>query len=376
MGKALAIKISVFSILVGLCGTSVIGLFAYRVFETETTSSLQDRSAANATHMAKKIESELQSISTKIRMLADGLEQEFKDPLEKLHYLKKYIAEDPRILTVCIYKTHLVIEKDSDQLPRPRKEWALDRIITRPEDDPDRIRTKDVEWLNGKQPLEYDKIKTGEVLLIPAQLADKKQILRIAVRLAEEKIMVSEIKLSWLNTDLAGSENGVFSFVTDTKGRLLGQSEAEHFTEGDNISHLPVLQLASTTEAGLGRIDYSETPSGILQYGAFVKIGSFGLVTVSQIPKTGVKVSIHKYLEDARSLAWVILLSVVTLSTLFGILVALAIRKETPKEPKVTPSHTDQPSDTEGPSLRVAEKEQPAEVEHDVLDDILGDHKK
>ena len=49
-----------------------------------------------------------------------------------------------------------------------------------------------------------------------------------------------------------------FAFILDRRGRVIAQTDSKHFTFGEDVTQLPILQMARATEAPSGNLDYRE----------------------------------------------------------------------------------------------------------------------
>ena len=94
-----------------------------------------------------------------------------------------------------------------------------------------------------------------------------------------------------------------FSFILDRHGRVVAQTDPTHFTFGEDLSHLPILQMAKSTEAPNGNLDYYELPGGVLQYGSFHKVGYADLVVITQAPRSHVIQLLRSYTRQALLVA-------------------------------------------------------------------------
>jgi hypothetical protein len=146
----------------------------------------------------------------------------------------------------------------------------------------------ELEALDLRYPLNFELAHEKRAQVSFAQLSEHTSVLRVFFPLKDSDQFASFVISSSALKDLARGSQNVLSFILDSNGYLVSQSNA-HFVSGEKLSHLPVFRKAH--EAGLdGRsLSYIEFPGKKEQVASFQNIYPFGLTVISQVPKDSLK---------------------------------------------------------------------------------------
>ncbi len=290
VGQKLSIFVGV-AIFLSLIG---LGTFSYQTMESKLAELLRKDTLDTATLLSSRVRNELKYAAEKARTLAAMALEDFKNPDDQIRFLEENLSIDEQLLALTLYR----------RSPASQQQWATVFRLTRPEGDPAHLNNNDFKELDLKYPLNIHRAGNGPVDIAVGTLKDNTPILRMAfpiIRKANGRFtQVLAIELKQERITAAFSEaTQHFSFALDRSGRLMIQTDPTHFTFGEDLSYLPILQMAKSTEAPNGNLDYHELPGGILQYGAFHRVGYGDLLVVTQAPKTFVLATMKTYTRQA-----------------------------------------------------------------------------
>jgi|GEM_PF-4555486 len=278
-------KLSFFSAITVILATFVVGTLSYRFIEARFAEYLRKGTQDSATLLASRVRNEMRHFAEKGRILAAAAIEEFKNPDDQIRFLEENLAIDHQFVALTLYR--LAGTEPGGKIKR----WAPVFRLSRAEGLPGHLTDQDFKSLDLKFPLELNQLSTGGVEVTVGQLRDGSPIFRMAVPIVRRaghgftQILGIEARQERLTAAFAES-TAHFSYLIDRRGRVLSQTDPTHFSLAESVSHLPILLMAKATEAPNGNLDFHEIPEGILQYGAFQKIGYGDLMVVSQSPKT------------------------------------------------------------------------------------------
>jgi class 3 adenylate cyclase/HAMP domain-containing protein len=290
VGHKLSLLVGV-AVLLSLFG---LGVFSYQTIETKLSDLLRKDTLDTATLLSSRVRNELKYSAEKARTLAAMALEDFKNPDDQIRFLEENLALDDQLLAISLHR------KSSAS----QQQWTHVFRITRPESDPTHLTPQDFKDLDLKFPLNVNQAGNGPVDVVVGTLRDGTPILRMAfpiVRKADGKftqVLSVEIKQERITAAFAEATHH-FSFALDRTGRLMIQTDPTHFTFGEDLSYLPILQMAKSTEAPNGNLDYYELPGGSLQFGSFHRVGYGDLLVVTQAPKTYVMGILRDYTRQA-----------------------------------------------------------------------------
>ncbi len=122
-----------------------------------------------------------------------------------------------------------------------------------------------------------------------------------------KEIITVEVSSDWLKPFFKSSSN-IFHFLVDQDGRLIAQTDTEHFKLGDNLSHLVVVQQTQESEDSNLQLNYKEMPDSETQLAAFHKIGESGLTIISQVNETSNLILLKKHRGSVMWLGFALML--------------------------------------------------------------------
>ena len=310
-------KLSLFVATVVLLATAGMGYVSYRLMEGRFAEVLRKDTLDNATLLSSRVRNELRHVAEKGRILAAAALEEFKNPDDQIRFLEDNLSIDDQYIAMSLFRR----SKTS------QGQWSPVFRLTRPEGDPAHIEDSDFKQFDLKYPLDLNLVSEGAVEVSVGALKDGTPILRMAVPIVRKKgvgftqLLEMEVRQERLTAAFAEA-TAHFSFILDRNGRVLTQTDPTHFTLGEDLSHLPILQAARATDAPNGNLDYYELPGGPLQYGSFHKVGYADLTVVSQAPSTLVLAMLREYTRRAlyMGFACLFLAAALTLIASWGII--------------------------------------------------------
>jgi adenylate cyclase len=318
MSPSVGKKLAFFVAFVVLLTVGAMGFVSYRLMEAKFAEILRKDTLDAATLLSSRVRNELRHVAEKGRILAAAALEDFKSPDDQLRFLEDNLEMDDQLIALSLFRK-------GEKLGQPG--WNPVFRLVRPEGDPSYLNDADFKQLDLKYPLDLGLVAEGAVEISVGALKDGTPILRLAVPIVRKKggaftqLLQLEVRQERITAAFAES-TAHFSFILDRNGRVLTQTDPTHFTFGEDLSHLPILQMARTTEAPNGNLDYYELPGGPLQYAAFHKVGYADLTVVTQAPRTHVIHMLRSYTRQGLFLgvACVLLAMAFTLIAAWGII--------------------------------------------------------
>ncbi len=316
MNPSIGKKLSSFAGMLVLLAVGAVGVVSYTFLEAHFAQILRKDTMDAATLLASRIRNELRHVAEKGRILSSAALEEFKRPDDQIRFLEENLSIDDQFIALTLYRH----SKNSDK-------WSPVFRLSRQEGDPAHLEEDDFAQLDLKYPLDLPAVATGATEVTVGALKDGTPILRLAVPIVRKsggdftQILGIEVRQERVTAAFAES-TAHFSFILDRTGRVLSQTDPTHFTLGEDLSHLPILAMARSTDAPSGNLDYYELPGSMLQYGSYHKVGYADLVVLAQAPRTHVIHLLRLYTRQAGilALACVLLAMAFTLVASWGII--------------------------------------------------------
>lgn len=294
MAPSVGKKLSLVTGILALISSGAVGYVSYESLNHELARELRENTLDVATLLSSRIRNELRHAVEKGRLLTAAASEEFREPKAQIRFLEENLALDPQYVALSLFRHSEAREG----------RWISIFRLTRPPEDPAHLSDSDFNELDLKYPIDLGIAGRGEIDIAIGKLSDDTPIVRMAVPIARRKdgtfSRVLGIELRQERITAAFSEaTAHLSFLLDRNGRLLAQSDPTHFSYGEDLSHLPILQVARTTETVRGNLDYREVPGASLQYGSFHKMGYADLVIVSQASRYQVNLALRALVRKA-----------------------------------------------------------------------------
>lgn len=292
-------KLSLFAALLVALSAGAMGYVCYTLLERKLADNLRKDTLDASALLASRVRGELRHVAEKARILASAALEEFRSPEDQIRFLEGNIALDDQLVAMSLYR----------RSKASQGKWTPVFRLTRPEDDEAFLEENDFRELDLKYPLDFKAVAEGAIEVTVGTLGENAPLLRMAVPLVRNQdgdftqILGIELRQERITAAFAEA-TAHFSYLLDRNGRVLVQTDPTHFTFGEDLSQLPILQMARATEAPNGNLDFYELPGAMLQYGSFNKVGYADLVVVSQASKSHL---IHALREFTRQALFVVL---------------------------------------------------------------------
>ena len=317
MTPSIGKKLSLFTAVLVALSAIAVGYVGYLTLENKVAQILRKDTLDSATLLSSRVRNELRHVAEKGRILAAAALEEFKNSDDQYRFLEENLSMDDQFVAMTLYR----------RSPATQGHWVSVFRLTRAEADPNHLGEADFKQLDLKYPLDFARVSEGAVDVSVGSLKDNMPILRLAVPIVKKpgqgftQILGIEVRQERLTAAFAEA-TALFSFILDRHGRLISQTDPTHFTLGEDLSYLPVLQMANSTEAPNGNLDYFELPGAPLQYAAFHKVGYADLTIVTQAPRSHVIKILRTYTRQAGlvGIACVFLAMALSLLAAWGIL--------------------------------------------------------
>lgn len=262
------VGLSLMSLVAATC--LAVGYFCYQFIETKYIQIIRQETLNTSALLASRVSNELKHIETNARTLTD------------LRFSKSGTARSQKRLFGKNILALIGYEKTSFGT------WTAVFQMARPGVDARRIKEWKLDLLNLKIPVDFKSINRGKKIeLRGGSLGDDTPVIRMGFRLTEGAVLSVLIdQEAFTNQFLEAS--GYFSYLLDRHGNLLAQTDSSHFSVGEDLSHMPIVQASQATDLESGNLNFHELPNTPLQYGGWTRSHYAGTTVYSQIPRTTV----------------------------------------------------------------------------------------
>ncbi|MGK5081914.1 adenylate/guanylate cyclase domain-containing protein [Bdellovibrionota bacterium FG-1] len=148
---------------------------------------------------------------------------------------------------------------------------------TRPDRDPGHLTTQAFDNLDIRQPVDLNRIAQGGTSLSFGVAKDQAPFMRLGVPYGEkgpngfEFAVVVEARPQKILA-IFSEIHQFLSFLVGPSGRLVAMSQTGHFSQDEDLSKLPLLNVALTSGHSRGYVEYSETPGGPVFMASYQRI--------------------------------------------------------------------------------------------------------
>jgi class 3 adenylate cyclase len=286
MTPSLARKLSFFTGTVALLAAAAIAAFSYTFIETEFARTLRQDTLDASALLSSRVRFELEQVGDKARILAAAA-------ISGVHDADALMKDDQLVAVSLLRKSG--------------NEWRPMARLTRP-GAREHLKDQDFQRFDIRYPLDFSKASQGGIDLTAGTLRDGSPIIRMIMPGPRADTVMEVVLRQERLTSAFAEATAHFSFLVDSRGRAVAQTDPTHFSLGEDLSNLPIIQMAHATQAPSGSLDYSELPGAITQYGSFQKLGIGDLMVVSQAPKTQVLVLLRAFTRQVTFLGFACML--------------------------------------------------------------------
>ncbi|MGE0614141.1 MAG: hypothetical protein AB7P04_00750 [Bacteriovoracia bacterium] len=134
-----------------------------------------------------------------------------------------------------------------------------------------------------KHPFDFEPIRREGPSVTFGRIDTRQATARVLITIDKKYALGFDLGIGFFKRVLPDSQQTVH-FVTDAHGRLLFRTSGSRFGEGEDLSHLPVVQRALEENVDAAPVVYRELPGEPYQIGAFHPVGYARAQAFAQSP--------------------------------------------------------------------------------------------
>ncbi len=261
-------------------------------------------------------------IQTKIdraRLLFETAKQKFDSRRDQIRFLENQLKLDPSMLSFAVY------QKD--------RRWTPRFQISRPLGHFYRISLLKLSLLNQNFPLNFSILEDNHNAFDfrIATLSDQTPLLRVAKRSGKTLIIGIDLLQETIRDEFGSllKNQTTQVLIVNREGQLLFRSDDSQFEIGEDLSHLPILQNALSSQATSGSMNYHILPSTPLMQASFFKKFESDLIFVVQSPFS---ITAKQVNAATHSSLWVGLFLFLGIGFIFGFAFEIASKETIPNK--------------------------------------------
>lgn len=284
-----SIKVMVLILFVGL--SSALGTFSVLKWKGDLEVQEQTRTALLNQTLAVELQQFLHHLFFQAQTMAFTALQRFQNSEWQKTFLEEQIQSQPGLLGLRIHRSR------HSSIAGSRFEPVL--YLRRPITDPYRINAKEWDRIEINIEKVFDELSDSsenKKVFRTGNLADGTRVLRLFSVLRQnpgqdfkeivEILLLQEIFGQFFDQFSGPQKTSphYFHFLVNPQGELLLQSNPQHFSFGENLSHLPLLREALAERKTEVSTRYSELPNTPELWAQLHTLKPFNLLFVTQVP--------------------------------------------------------------------------------------------